>query len=74
MGNTYRTLRLLSKDMDDLIIREFIRSAVENYDERATNVIYDGERIELFSKESHDFRKHNKHFTSYMVSHPINFV
>jgi hypothetical protein len=71
--NKKKILKEFSEKLDNLVLRSFVQSSVENYDKKATYVIYDGNRVELFDQTFLDLHKNFKQIKSYFISKPISY-
>ncbi len=66
-----RILKDLKTKLEKLIMRNFVMQSVSDYDESATYVIYDDNKVELFDETFLEVNKSFKHIKSYFISKPF---
>ncbi len=64
----------IGKDLDKLIIRNYIKNVFPKYDENEIYIIYNGKEVEIYKKEMLGLRKSLGQIDSYLISYPIRIL
>ncbi len=68
---TYKLLRNLKRDIEAVIVRQYVRSQLLDFDEEKTYVIYDSKDVAELNQSILEYKVANKEITSYYISSPI---
>lgn len=71
MTDNYKLLRALKKDIEGVIVRQYLRSQLTDYEEEKTYVIYDGKDIAELNESILEFKIANKEIEFYYISKPV---
>ncbi len=67
-------LTQFKKDLESLVIRFYIESALKNFDPDEIYIIYDGNKIEIYDRDIFAVKKARKEFKSYLISRPARII
>lgn len=71
MNNIENIESLFEQDIKDVLIRDFVKLKVDNFNDKETYVIYDGAIVERYSPSIFELKKSAKSFKTYYISKPI---
>lgn len=71
MDSNYKVLRNLKKDIEAIIVRDYIRASISNFKEDVIYVIYDGKTIEEYNESVLQLKLDLKEISSYYISKPV---
>lgn len=65
-----KILTKFSKQLDTLVMRNFIKYSIKDYDENETYIVYNNNKIEVFDESFLELSKALKRTKSYFISKP----
>lgn len=66
-----KVLKYFKSSIDKMVIRELIKSSLDNYKEDETYIIYDGNKIAIFDQNFLEIHKTFGHIKNFTISRPI---
>lgn len=69
--SAYKTLRYMKKDIEAIIVRDYIRASISNFKEDKIYIIYDGKEIAEYDESIMQLKKDLNEIKSYYISKPV---
>lgn len=73
MNSDDEKLDVLNKQIQSIIIRQFIEDNVPSFKNKSTYIVYDNKEIEEYNKDIFVLKRKNKYFETYFISEPVEF-